>query len=130
MYAPRMRSNSSRDASHSRWIAILDPLEFLLPWALYEDIKSVLTFLQDALGSATHTHALPRFGSLTNYDYAEFGQLVRIDDVGSRTGPGISRCRHSKTLLLDLLLRLFQFLQELFRSFAAPGCPNGFGCCC
>jgi len=32
--------------------------------------------------------------------------------------------------LLDLLLRLFQFLQELFRSFAAPGCPNGFGCCC
>jgi hypothetical protein len=59
MYAPRMRSNSSRDASHSRWIAILDPLEFLLPWALYEDIKSVLTFLQDALGSATHNHALP-----------------------------------------------------------------------
>jgi hypothetical protein len=49
-------------------------------------MESVLTFLQDALCSAPHNHALPQSGSLTNYGCAEFRQVVRIDDVGSRKG--------------------------------------------
>ena len=65
-------------------IARLDPLELLLPGAVYKEVERVLTFLQDALCSATDNHALPQFGSLTNYDFAQFGQVVGIDDIGSR----------------------------------------------
>lgn len=82
-----------RFARSVRCMAILDPLEFLLSCAIHKDMEGVLTFPQDALCSATHNHTLPQFGSLTNYDCAEFRQVVRIDNIRELDRNRYKRCQ-------------------------------------
>ena len=54
MYAVRVRSNSSRDASH----AVLIGWRFWIASAVLEDMEGVLMFPQDARCSTTHNRGI------------------------------------------------------------------------